>query len=527
MTVSLMIDRSSTGARWCAMWATAITLLAVGLDTTVLTVALPDMALDLHASTAELQWFADAYLLVLAAVMLPAGMLGDRLGRKGLTLAALALFGLGSLWCAYAPDPGSLIAARALLGLGAAVLIPLAMSAVVVLFDPPERPRAVLVLSSATVIGLPLGPILGGLLLQHFWWGSVFVVNLPVVLFALVAVGMFLPAGRVGPATARVDVLGVLAAGAGLLGVTFGVIEAPARGWGDPLVVGALVGGVAVLAVFVVHERRLTGAVPVLDVALWANRAFRWGTVAAAAVSMGLVGVMFALPQYFRAVLGADALGTGLRLLPMVAGMLVSMRLGTALATRVPPRVLTPAGCVVLAASLAVGASTAVDDGFLRCALWTTMVGLGFGIALFAAQTTALVSLPRERAASGSALVQALRQVGGALGVAVLGALANDRYRAEVGTDGLSAAQAAAVRESAQGGLRVAHATGSPDLAHAVTSAFVSGMDLALWVSAGVALAAAALAGWLLPRTTVPPAGAAESDDAAADRIDGSRARSA
>ena len=149
-------------ARWWAMGATAMSLFVVGLDMTVLNVALPDIAVDLHASTAQLQWFADAYLLVMAAVLLPAGMLGDRFGRKNLTLVALAVFGLGSLWCALAGSPGSLIAARAVLGLGAAVLIPLAMSAVVVLFDPPERPRAILVLSLSTMIGLPLGPIVGG-----------------------------------------------------------------------------------------------------------------------------------------------------------------------------------------------------------------------------------------------------------------------------------------------------------------------------------------------------------------------------
>src|SRR4051794_6158927 len=263
-------------ARWWAMGATAMSLFVVGLDMTVLNVALPDIAVDLHASTAQLQWFADAYLLVMAAVLLPAGMLGDRFGRKNLTLAALAVFGLGSLWCAVADSPGSLIAARAVLGLGAAVLIPLAMSAVVVLFEPAGRSRAILVLSLSTMIGLPLGPIVGGLLLQNFWWGSVFAINVPVIALAILAVTRFMPRDEVTGQGERIDVVGAVAAGAGLLGLTYGVIEAPARGWSDPVVLIGTIGGLLVLAAFLVWERRLRGVVPVFDFAVWADRGFRY-----------------------------------------------------------------------------------------------------------------------------------------------------------------------------------------------------------------------------------------------------------
>jgi DHA2 family multidrug resistance protein-like MFS transporter len=504
----------SSGARWWAMGATALTLLVVGLDMTVLNVALPDMASDLHASTAQLQWFADAYLLVLAAVMLPAGMLGDRLGRKGLTMGALAVFGLGSLWCALATSPGSLIGARVLLGLGAAVIVPLAMSAVVVLFDPPERPRAVLLLSMASMIGLPLGPILGGVLLQHFWWGSVFVVNLPVIAFALVAVGRFFPAGRAPGATGGFDGVGVVLSGVGLFALTYGVIEGPTRGWGDPVVLGGVVGGLAVLAAFLVHERRLTAAVPVFDVAIWAVPAFRWGAVVASIVGLALFGVFFTLPQYFRAVLGTDALGSGLRTLPLVVGMLLAMQLTARAAAGIAPRVLAPVGCILLAAALALGATTQVGDGFGLTAVWTTLAGTGVGVALFSAQNTALLALPRDRAATGSALIQTLRQAGSVFGIAVLGALLNDRYRDQVDTAGLAPAQVAAVRDSAQTGLQVADSTGAPDLAHSVASAFVSGMDRSLWASAGVAVLAAVLAAWLLPGTSGPPTDAGESQDA-------------
>jgi len=453
--------------RWWALGATALSLLVVGLDMTVLNVALPVIASDLHASTSQLQWFADSYLLVLAAVMLPAGMLGDRMGRKGLTVGALVVFGAGSLWCACAGSPAALIAARCVLGLGAAALIPLAMSAVVVLFEPEERPKAVLVLSLSTMVGLPLGPILGGVLLQSFWWGSVFIINVPVVVVALAAVARFLPAGGVEQESRGFDGLGVALAAVGLVAVTYGVIEGPERGWTDPVTLACLVGGVVVLASFLAWERRLTDAIPVFDYDVWAHLSFRWGSVTAAVASMSLFGVFFTMPQYFRLVLGADALGTGLRTLPLVLGMLVAMQLSNRVGARVPAGVMAAGGSLLVAAGMAIGATTELGDGFGRAAVWTALVGIGFGAALFAAQTAALMSLPRARAGTGSALVQTLRQVGSVLGIAILGAALN------------------------------AHYTGVGD-----TSAhFVDGMDLALWVSAGISVVAALVAAARLPRS--------------------------
>jgi MFS transporter, DHA2 family, multidrug resistance protein len=467
--------------RWWALAATALSLLVVGLDMTVLNVALPDIAADLHASTSQLQWFADSYLLVLAAVLLPAGMLGDRLGRKGLTIAALLVFAAGSLWCAYAGSAASLIAARCLLGLGAAALIPLAMSAVVVMFEPEERPKAILVMSLATMVGLPLGPIVGGLLLQSFWWGSVFVVNVPVIAVAVIAVAVFLPAGGVEQESRGFDWPGVVLAATGLVALTYGVIEGPDRGWTDPVILGCLAGGLLVLTAFLVWERRLTGAIPVFDYAVWADPAFRWGSITATIASMSLFGVFFTLPQYFRLVLGADALGTGLRTLPVVLGMLVAMQLANRFGGEVPAAVLASVGSLLVAAGMAYGAATGLDDGFGRAATWTSVVGLGFGAALFAAQTVALVSLPRTRAGVGSALVQTLRQVGSVLGIAILGAALN------------------------------AHYSGAGDTpAH-----FVDGMDLALWISAGIAVLGAVLAAARLPR---------RAQEAESDRVDLARA---
>jgi MFS transporter, DHA2 family, multidrug resistance protein len=352
---------------------------------------------------------------------------------------------------------------------------------VVVMFEPEERPKAILVMSLATMVGLPLGPIVGGALLQSFWWGSVFIVNVPVIAVALFAVVRYLPRGGVEQESRGFDGLGVVLAATGLVSLTYGVIEGPNRGWGAPVIVASIVGGLVVLAAFLMWERRLSGTIPVFDYDVWAHPAFRWGSITAAVASMSLFGVFFTLPQYFRLVLGADALGTGLRTLPMVLGMLLAMQLSNRFASRVPAGILACAGSVLVAAGMAFGATTALGDGFGRAAVWTAAVGFGVGAALFAAQTAALVSLPRHRAGSGSALVQTLRQVGSVLGIAVLGAALN------------------------------AHYSGPGDSpAH-----FVDGMDLALWISAGVAVVAAGIAVARLPR---------KREEAESERVDLARA---
>jgi DHA2 family multidrug resistance protein-like MFS transporter len=504
----------SPHARWWAMGATALTLLVVGLDMTVLNVALPTIAVDLHASSSQLQWFVDAYTLVMSAMLLPAGMLGDRYGRKRLTVASLGVFGVGSLWCAYAGSASGLVAARALLGLGSAVLIPLAMSAAVVLFEPDERPRAVMILGMSTMVGLPLGPVLAGVLLQHFWWGSVFLVNVPVVVFALVAVAVCLPETR-GERDRPIDWVGVVASGLGLLGVTYGVIEGPERGWTDPLTLLPLVGGAVVLAGFLVWERRQRHAVPVFDYAVWADPTFRWGAVGATVASLAMFGLMFVTPQYFRAVLGSDALGTGLRTLPMVAGLLVGMRGTMLLARRFRARTLAATGFALTAVGLATGATTNVESGFARCALWTATVGLGFGMALFASQNQALMSLPRRRAASGSALIQAMRQSGSVLGIAALGAILNATYRSRISDLSVPDGSHAALADSPQAGITVAERLADPGLIHGVRSAFVHGMDATLWASAAVAVLGAVAMWWLLPGDVPAPASREPATDAA------------
>ncbi len=484
--------------RWWALVATASTLLVVGIDTTVLNVALPDIAVDLGASSAQLQWFADSYLLALGALLLPAGLLGDRFGRKRFTLTGLVVFGLGSLWCAVATSGPSLIAARTLLGVGAAILIPLATSSVVVLFDADERPKAIAVLGISTMVGLPLGPIVVGVLLQHFWWGSVFLVNLPVVVFALAAVVLFLPESR-GVRGRRLDLTGILLSSAGLLATTFGVIEGPERGWGDPLVLVGLLGGVLLVAGFVAWERRDHDCEPVVDPVLWADPAFRWGGVTAAVASLAFFGAMFVVPQYLRGVLGSDALGTGLRSTPMIVGMLVGLRGTMMLLPRFGARRLGVAGFTLGVAGFLIGTRVGAESGYLLTAVWTVFVGAGVGSALFCGQNAALGALPRERAASGSALIQVLRQVGSVAGIAVLGALLNAAYRSGLPTAGLSPELAAVLGQNVAAGVEVAARSGSPTLTLAVQQAFVGGLTAVMWASAAICLLGAVVAWVALP----------------------------
>src|SRR6202167_2218538 len=324
-----MVDNSAR--RWWALVAIAASVLVVGLDLTVLNLALPTISTDLHASTSDLQWILDSYSLVLAAVMLPAGLLGDRFGRKKVLIAALALFGASSAACAYATSTGELIAARAVLGIGAAAIFPLSISVVPVLFAPAERRRAIAFIAAATMLSFPIGPIVGGYLLDHLWWGSVFLINVPVVVLAVLAVTFLMPESR-SSTRPGVDFPGVIVSSAGLAALTYGLIKAGEDGWSNAAALATIGAGVVVLALFVAWERVVTarqGEQPFVGLALFRSNGFRWGTILVTLVSFAMFGLLFAMPQYFQEVRGANALGSGVRLLPLVGGMLVGMIGGT------------------------------------------------------------------------------------------------------------------------------------------------------------------------------------------------------
>ena len=525
--------------KWWALIAIAASVLVVGLDLTVLNLALPTIATDLHASTSDLQWISDAYSLVLAAAMLPAGLLGDRLGRKKVLLVALIVFGVSSAACAYATSTGELIAARAMLGIGAAAIFPLSLSVIPVLFAPEERQKAIALIASATIISFPIGPIVGGYLLDHFWWGSVFLINVPVVVLAVAAVAILLPESR-SAQRPGVDILGVILSSAGLTGLTYGFIKAGQDGWTDATALATIAGGVALLAVFVAWERWLTGrnepgvdgadagdrsrgtVRPLIELRLFRSAGFTWGTVLATLVSFAMFGLFFTMPQYFQEVRGVNAMGSGLRLLPMIGGMVIGMIGGTRLAT---PRKaadgsvsaplagvkgLATVGFAIMAVTLGFGATTTVTSGTGFAAGWFAVFGLGLGLAMPQAMNAALAPLSAERSGSGSALISAMRQVGATIGVAVLGTVLGSVYRSHLDVTGLPAAAAAAAKSGVVAGIAVAHQLGSTALLDATRHAFVQGMDTMLWVCSGIALAGAILALLFLPRRADGVPGTAE-----------------
>ncbi|MET8852605.1 DHA2 family efflux MFS transporter permease subunit [Amycolatopsis sp. NPDC004625] len=500
--------------RWWALGALAVSLLTIGLDLTVLNVAMPTLAVDLGATTTQLQWFGNAYTLALAALLLPAGLFGDRFGPKKLLLGALVVFGLASLWCAYAGSPGELIAARVLLGVGAAFLIPLSLSLLNILFPPEERAKALTTWVMAMFVGIPLGPLLGGWLLDHFAWGSVFLINVPLTAVGVVAVLFLVPLTR-GAGRGSIDFAGIALSTAGLVALTYGFVHAGEHGWADPVTYGLIALGAALVAVFCWTQPRV--AAPLTDLALFREPRFVWGAVLATVASFALMGLLFVLPQLFQAVQGADALQTGVRLLPLIGGMLVSAKLAERLVAVLGVRVVVAAGFVLLAAGLAWGSTTSAAAGYGATVGWEIVIGLGTGSTLPPLMTMAMGALTEGRSGAGSALIQALRQVGGTIGVAVLGTVLNSGYRGGVDVRGLPAPVADAARGSASGAVAVAEQLHLPALAASARAAFTGGMAATLWVCAGLGVAGALLAVVFLPGRS--EAGAAQPRESEHDVV--------
>lgn len=486
-------DASPRGSRssWLALGALALVMLTIGLDTTILVVALPTLADDLHASTSALQWFSGAYTLVLAAALLPAGVSGDRYGRKRMLIAATVVFGLASIWCAYSGDANTLILARAVLGLGAAGMMPLSMAVVPDLFpNPVDRQRALTIWVTSTALGLPLGPIVGGWMLEHFWWGSIFLINVPLVVVGILAVAFLVPESRSADSH-RLDLAGIGLSAAGLLGITYGFIRAGSNGWTDPLLWICVVAGAAVLGVFVWWENRTR--FPLVDMSLLRDRNFAGGTVYATLVNFAMFGVLFALPQLFEAVQGTSALGAGLRLLPFIGGMVIGTRMVGPLAKRWSVGLVVGAGYVSLAVGLGWAAATGAHTPFWILGIAIGLTGLGMGIAMPAAMNAAMGSLDPDQAGSGSGFLQAMRQAGGTIGVAILGTILSTGYRAGLGENDVPP-----ISDGVSAGMAIAKNTGSDALRSIVTTSFLDGFAIMLTVAAALCAIAAVLAPLLM-----------------------------
>lgn len=487
--------------KWWALGALTLAVLAVGLDGTVLSVALPTLAHALNASESDLQWFSSGYLLVLAAAMLPMGLFGDRFGRKKVLLAALLLFGAGSAASAYATTAGEFMAARFVLGLAGAGIVVMAVSGLTVLFTPEERPRAVGIWGAANFVAFPIGPILGGWLLTHYWWGWVFLMNVPVALIGVLAVLALVPESR-APVRPGLDLVGVLASVAGLTGLTYGFIKAGQNGWTDASAVLPAAAGLVVLVGFFLWESwlgRRPGGQPLVDLALLRSGSFTWGVILMAVLVLGMTGVLFTLPQFYQGVLGTDAMGSGVRLLPLVAGLIAGAVPADRLARLVGAKITVALGFAVFAMGMFIGSTTSATSGDGFTAAWVALAGVGLGITFATAASSALVEIPEERSGVASAVMQALQKTGGPLGAAIMGSVLSSVYLSKLNLTGLPTAVAGVVRQSLFGGIAVAARLHSPALLSMVQNAFVRGMDVSLLVAAGIAVAGLVLALVFLP----------------------------
>ncbi|MFF4019317.1 MFS transporter [Streptomyces sp. NPDC001843] len=490
---------SDSPRRWLALAALTLSVLIVGLDGTVINVALPTIAGELHADSAQLQWIGGGYLLSLSVAMLPVGLLGDRYGHKRLLLSGITLFGLASLGGALAHSPSAVIAARAVLGLGAAAIMPLSMAILPRVFAKEELPKAIAVWTAATALGMPVGPVVGGWLLDHFWWGSVFLFNAPVAALAVLAGTWLLPRDTAVRTSAPFDTLGSVLGGLGITALVYGTILIPREGWTSPSALVPLAAAAVLLAAFVLRERRY--AHPIVDLSLFADRRFLWGTLIAVFVNFAVMGILFVVPQYLQSVLGNDAFGTGLRVLPLIGGLMAAAAASEPLVPRLGARTVVPTGLLVLGAGVLLGATTGVSDGYGFTALWLGLTGLGFGLAVVPATSLVMAALPEDNTGSGTSLLETVQQLGSVLGVAGLGSLLSYGYLARLHTGALPKPAADAARDSVSGADAVAAGLHDAGLAVHAHEAFIHGMNLVLTACGAIALLGAVLAAVFLPGT--------------------------
>lgn len=490
----------TSSRRWWILAALALPLLVVGLDATVLNVALSDISRALGASTTELQWIVNGYTLTSAVLLIPAGMLGDRIGRRTVLAGGLAVFVVASAIGAFATTPAELIAARTVMGIGSAAVFPLSMSIIPTVFAPEDRGKAVAAVTAAMGIGMPLGPLVGGWLLDNYWWGSTLLINVPTVAVALIAGFVLIPNSK-DSGGSRFDLTGMLLTVAGLAGIVYGVTQVPVDGWGSWSVLGPLVGGTALLVAFAFVERR--AAAPLLDRRIVRNPMFVWPTVATALTSFVMMGLLFALPLYMQAFLGDSALMTGVKLLPMMGALVIGSVIGTRFAPTLGLRAVVSVGIGVSAVGFVILLFLTPTSDYWPLFSALVVTGFGFGVAMPPATTAMLDSLPDGIQSTGTAVNLSVKQTVGALGVAVLGSILTAAYRAgmDAPTAHLPATAADAARASLGGAIAVASRLGPAGsaLKSAAGTAYLDGVHLVSVVSLAAAVLIAVAMAVVLP----------------------------
>jgi len=416
--------------RWLILVVLCFSLLVIVLDNSILNVAIPTIQKELGATTSQLQWIIDAYTLVFAGLLLTAGSLGDRFGRRGALQVGFLLFGVGSIASAMAGSAGQLIAARAFMGIGGAFIMPATLSIITNVFPAHERPKAIGAWAGVAGLGGALGPLTGGFLVEHFYWGSVFLVNIPIVAVGLIAGFLLIPTSK-DPSAPKLDPFGAVLSIVSLSLMLYAIIEAPSEGWANPRI--ALTGtiGLVLLAVFVWWER--TTDHPMLDVRFFKNPRFSAASASITMVFFAMFGSMFLLTQYLQYVLGYTPLETGVRLLPFAASMMVTAPLSAKVVERIGTKLTVALGLGLVTTGLLAMTTLAVDSSYPSIAWKLMIMAMGMGLTMAPATDSVMGSLPLAKAGVGSAVNDTTRQVGGALGVAVIGSVLASTYGNQIG----------------------------------------------------------------------------------------------
>jgi EmrB/QacA subfamily drug resistance transporter len=497
--------------RWLTLVVLSLSLVIIGLDNTILNVALPTLVRELGASSSELQWMVDSYVLVFAGLLLTMGALGDRFGRKLALNIGLVVFGLSSVAAALADSADALIIARALMGVGGALIMPSTLSIITNIFTGAERGRAIAAWAAVAGLGIILGPVIGGWLLESFWWGSIFLINVFIVGVAIVA-GWFLVPESKDPAATPLDPLGALLSIAGLVTLVYSIIEAPQRGWTDGIVLLGFALSAVLLAVFLWWESRTEH--PMLRLEFFENPRFSAASVAITLVFFAMFGTVFLLTQYLQFVLGFTPLEAGFRVMP-VATMIVAAPISARLTEKVGTKIVVAAGLTIVAGAMTLLALVTIDSGYGQVALALALLGIGMGTAMAPATDSIMGSLPLAKAGVGSAMNDTTRQIGGALGVAILGSVLASSYSSSMApvVSALPDEAASVAGDSIGGAVAVASQIGDAagPLLDAANEAFINGMQSAVWVAVGVALVGAVVTWLFLPARPSPPIDASGS----------------
>jgi EmrB/QacA subfamily drug resistance transporter len=506
--------------RWAILAALCFSLLIIVLDNTVLNVAIPTIVRDLQATNSELQWMVDAYTLVFAGLLLTAGALGDRFGRVGALQFGLVVFGVGSLLAAFSTDATQLIATRAFMGIGGAFIMPATLSIITNVFPPEERGKAIGVWAGTAGIASVLGPLLGGFLVEHFFWGSVFLINVPIVIVGIVAGLILIPTSR-DPAAPRLDPVGAVLSMVGLVVLLYGIIEAPQHGWTDQQTMGAIFLGLLVLGLFLMWE--LHSEHPMLDVHIFQNARFSAASFAIMLVFFSLFGFSFMLTQYFQFVLGYSPAMTGVAFLPAAVAMLIVAPLSARFVHRFGTKLVVSVGLLLVSVGMLAISTVGVHSAYLE--VFGPMVVLTIGVSLTMAPATESImgSLPLAKSGIGSAVNDTTRELGGALGVAVVGSLLTSVYAGKISDFLAGKPVPTPVKGQIEQSLGYALEVGKrgfPELIGVAKSAYVDGMQVGLYVTAAVSLVGAIIAFVWLPARARRGSGAeAAGDEEVSERV--------